>query len=43
MAIEKGLYAAPLGIDEELEREDQEELGMDIMESEGLDLSLIHI
>ena len=37
MAIEKGLYAAPLGIDEELEREDQEELGMDIMESEGLD------
>ena len=37
MAIEKGLYAAPEGIDEELEREEQEELGMEIMESEDLE------
>jgi len=37
MAIEKGLYAAPEGIDEELEREGQEELGMEIMESEDLE------
>ena len=36
MAIEKGLYAAPKGIDEELEREEQEELGMEIMDSEEL-------
>ena len=37
MAIEKGIYTAPLGIDEEEEREEQEELGMEIMESEDLE------
>ena len=37
MAIAKGLYAAPEGIDGELEREEQEELGMEIMESEDLE------
>jgi len=36
MAIEKGIYTAPLGIDEEEEREEQEELGMEIMDSEDL-------
>ena len=36
MAIEKGIYTAPLGIDEEEGREEQEELGMEIMDSEDL-------
>lgn len=37
MSIEKGIATAPLGLlDEEEEREEQEELGMEIMDSEDL-------